>query len=193
VRGAAAPDAAVATARPGPEVAVATARPSARPPLNPWALAGIGAGWRIDTAMAPTLRIAGGLTRGPSLHLGAGAEWTPARALTTLSDDRTVESVELLGRVGWTFSPRLAPTVTLLGGAAVRSYRQGQDPIQVAPVPVAGAEVSLEVPLRAALGLSPYVSVRTDLRPTTVSVAQVGAGTLSPAELGAGLTLTVSP
>ena len=55
------------------------------------------------------------------------------------------------------------------------------------------AELSLSVPLRAALGLSPYVYVRTDLRPTTVSVAQVGAGTLSPAELGAGLTLTVAP
>jgi hypothetical protein len=185
---AAAPTAAAPTAAapvPTPSGAAHPTRPA------PWGLLGVGVGWRADAALAPGVRGAGGIAIGRHLRLGLGADWMPERGLTDLGPGRHVGAVDLMGGLGWTFTERLAPTATVTGGVSIRSYLQDELELLVAPVPLVGMVVSLEVPLAGPLLLSPFVAANADLRGTDVLLGDTDAGTLSPFEVRGGLTICI--
>ncbi len=137
---------------------------------------------RVDVVGTP------GIAAVPWLRVGGAATWQPTAPLTGLGDDRAVSEFAFSAEAGWTGQGHLRPVCLAVGGAAVRSFTQGNVMVKRVATPYVGARVALAWLPGSAVELEPWVAATVDLgevaMQTEAGMSYVGRETLS-----AGLSL----
>lgn len=155
-----------------------------------WARAGGAITTRPGEAVGGAVQLAGGIRLVHRLDLGLSLSLGPETPLLALEGDRSLAEADVALGLGWRFPGATHPSFAAFGGAGLRTFYEDDSSLVAEWTPTVGAAFSLELPAVGALGVSPWVAGRADLRPTELRVGS-DRSTLAPVSLQLGLSLTL--
>lgn len=167
-----------------------TTKSPARIPLGLWASAGGGVTSRPGATVGGEIRAAAGLRLARWVDLGGVFTFSPPTALVQLAGTRTLGDTDVELAAGLTLPGTTGPVVTAHGGAGLRAFFDQALPVTEAWTPTIGATVSLDIPLRGAFSLSPWIDARVDLRPVELRVGRASTE-LQPVCVKLGVSATL--